>query len=401
MSSAIAESISVVFTGIRNAGKSSLLNHLFEQSISIVSDTPGTTTDPVTRKMELKDLGPLSVTDTAGIDDVGELGEKRVEKTLSRIQDAQVVIFVTPANQILLKREKEFLEKIKKTSAQIIVAFTFADQPVKEEKINSLRSLPHAFIDNINNKGTLSLKRIMQNLKESIQIEMTPLEGIVSEGQTIVLVTPIDLAAPKGRLIMPQVETIRDALDRDLTVIITKERELLETMDKLKKLPDLVITDSQAFHKVSADIPPSVPLTSFSILFARKKGDLNIFLKGLKKIKDLTVKPKILVMEACSHHRQADDIGTVKIPRLFRQIIDADAEFEFCRELPENIALDNYDMVIHCGACMLNRQKMVNRMNIIDEKNVPIINYGLFLGFANGLIPRALQPIPEAQSFFL
>ena len=223
--------------------------------------------------------------------------------------------------------------------------------------------------------------------------EPTPLEGLVHEGDLIVLVTPIDLAAPKGRLILPQVETLRDALDRDCASLVVKERELFRFYRALNEKPKLVITDSQAFHKVAADIPDDQPLTSFSILFARKKGELDRYNPGLAALDSMKPSPRILMLESCSHHRQADDIGTVKIPRLFRQMVRRDAEFIFSRKMPTSEELKDIDLIIMCASCMLTRTKVMTRLDAFRDAGVPILNYGLFLAWANGLFPRALEPL--------
>lgn len=387
-----SESLTIVITGIRNAGKSSLINNIFEKEIAIVSDYPGTTTDPVIKKIELSSLGACTVIDTAGIDDseiTGDIGKKRIEKSLEYIKKAHILIFTTPGDKPLVDSEQKLLETLKNIDTPIIVAKTYSEKKNDISKEKIISTYQTVDIDNITGKGINLLREKIIALKPKIQYEITPLEGLVKEGDNILLVTPIDLAAPKGRLILPQVETIRDALDRDCSVMIVKERELYDFYNNLAVKPDLVITDSQVFHKVKADLPDSQKLTSFSILFARKKGELDVFLEGLNKLKTINDNSKILVMESCNHHRQADDIGTVKIPRLFKQLVNNKADFEFSRTLPENI--EEFDLVIHCAACMTTKKDMVNRINAIREKKVAITNYGLFLGWANGLIPRAIE----------
>ena len=231
-------------------------------------------------------------------------------------------------------------------------------------------------------------------LKEFVNFEISPLEGLVHENDLVVLVTPVDLAAPKGRLILPQVETIRDVLDRDCASLVVKERELKYFYDKLRIKPKLVVTDSQAFSKVAADIPENQLLTSFSILFARKKGDLALFVRGIRELKNTPDNARILVLESCSHHRQADDVGTVKIPRLFRQLVKHDAEFDFTRELPDNGKLKEYFMVINCAGCTVTANKMKLRLEVLKKNGVHATNYGLFLAWVNGLLPRALEMFP-------
>lgn len=392
MKTPLAESRRVVITGLRNAGKSSLMNNLFEREISIVSDTPGTTTDPVTRKMELGDLGPCAVSDTAGLDESGELGLMRKEKSLERISTADAVMFASRSDTPVHPEEKKILNTLVNRKIPFVFALTCADLEHHEEKIAWARDYVPCYINNGNGEGVDRLRKKLTNLKLEESVEMTPVEGIVKEGDFVILVTPIDLAAPKGRLIMPQVETIRDLLDRDCATLVVKERELKQFYDCLGVKPALVITDSQAFSQVAADIPPEQPLTSFSILFARKKGDLETFMEGVDAIEKTPAGAKILVMESCAHHRQADDIGTVKIPRLFKQLVRPDVEFDFTRKLPEEEMLKEYYMVIHCGGCMITGKEMKARMGQVTDSGPFMTNYGLFLGWVNGLLPRALEP---------
>ena len=397
MATALAESIRIVLIGIRNAGKSSLMNNIFEKDISIISSTPGTTTDPVTRQMELGALGPIAITDTAGLDDEGELGEMRVLKTIESSSASSINIFVTPIDKAPTESEREIFNRLVKNNTKIpfICVLTHSDKEENSEKMDFVRIAPKVMINNLNGNGSKALRELLIKQKEKISIEVTPLEGLVSEGDLAVLVTPIDLAAPKGRLIMPQVQTIRDLLDKDCASLVVKERELYPFYNNLINKPKLVITDSQVFHKVAADIPEEQLMTSFSILFARKKGDLEEFIKGIVNLKNTPEGVKILVMESCAHHRQADDIGTVKIPRLFRQLVQPKVEFDFTRALPSDEELEQYYMVIHCAGCMINRGKMMDRLDRIRNKGVYITNYGLFLGWVNGLLPRALEPFQD------
>jgi [FeFe] hydrogenase H-cluster maturation GTPase HydF len=397
MATALAESVRIVFIGIRNAGKSSLMNRLFEKEISIVSDIPGTTTDSVTRQMELGTLGAVAVTDTAGIDDEGDLGKMRVEKALESASVSGINVFVTAQHRKPSDDEKKILKELFQKSGRIplICVLTHRDLEENPEKMELIAPYPKVKVNNRTGEGSEDLRKLLISQKEKLSPEITPLEGLVTEGDLAVLVTPIDLAAPKGRLIMPQVQTIRDLLDKDCASLVVKERELFPFYNNLVEKPRLVITDSQVFHKVAADIPENQLLTSFSILFARKKGDLEEFIRGIINLKNTPEGGRILVMESCSHHRQADDIGTVKIPRLFRQMVHAEARFDFTRTLPSDDDLEKYFMVIHCAACMINREKMMGRLNKIREKGVYITNYGLFLGWANGLLPRALEPFKE------
>jgi [FeFe] hydrogenase H-cluster maturation GTPase HydF len=393
MSTALAESKRVVITGLRNAGKSSIMNNLFEKNISIVSDTPGTTTDPVTRKMELGELGPCAVSDTAGLDESGELGQMRKLKSLERLKTCDVVVFTTRADRPVEPEEKNILNQVINQKKPYIFVLTCTDLELNEEKLKWADDYRAIRVDNSSGEGLLSLKKRLSATKLKDGHEITPVEGLVNEGDFVILVTPIDLAAPKGRLIMPQVETIRDLLDRDCATLVLKERELKQFYDTLNIKPKLVITDSQAFASVAADIPEDQPLTSFSILFARKKGDLDIFVEGIDAIENTPKGAKILVMESCAHHKQADDIGTVKIPRLFKQLVRQDVEFDFTRKMPTDDELKEYYMVIHCGGCMITSNVMMDRMSMVKKNGTYITNYGLFLGWVNGVLPRALEPI--------
>jgi [FeFe] hydrogenase H-cluster maturation GTPase HydF len=396
----LAEQIRIVLFGMRNSGKSSLMNNLFERDISIISDMPGTTTDPVTRTIELDKLGPVAVCDTAGFDDTGEVGHQRVKKTYSRYENADIIIMTTRSDKDLTEEEKYFLNELKDKRKNLLVVLTFGDNPANENKQKFLEEFKLITVDNISKKGIKDFKTRLISFHDKIEHEITPLEGLVHENDFVILVTPIDLAAPKGRLILPQVETIRDILDNDCAALILKERELKYFYDKLTVKPKLVITDSQAFNKVAADIPADQALTSFSILFARKKGDLKFFVEGIKALNHVPKNAKILILESCSHHRLPDDIGTVKIPRLFKQLAQSKVEFDFARSLPESSKLQEYFMVINCAGCMVTRKLMINRLNVLKEKNIYGINYGLFLAWANGLLPRALEPFPAEYELY-
>ena len=395
MNTPLAEQPRIVLVGIRNAGKSSLMNALFGKDVAIVSDTPGTTTDPVTRSFEIPRLGPAGIVDTPGIDDVGELGAQRIQAALERAKSADMVLMVSPGNRSSVPEEEALFEKLFSNGNKVPALFvaSHAKADLHPHKASWLEKTGGLRVDSPGGAGISELISAISAARP--EPEATPLEGLVQEGDLIVLVTPIDLAAPKGRLILPQVETLRDALDRDCAALVVKERELFQFYRNLKTPPKLVITDSQAFNKVAADIPEDQPLTSFSILFARKKGDLSRYVDGLKALETMGPGAKVLVLESCSHHRQADDIGTVKIPRLFRQMVRRDGEFIFARKMPGREELAEFDLVIMCASCMLTRGKVMSRLNDIRDAGVPVLNYGLFLAWANGLFPRALEPIPD------
>jgi len=394
----LAEMTRIVLAGVRNAGKSSLMNNLFEKSTAIVSDTPGTTTDPVTRKIELGKLGQCAVTDTAGFDDEGDLGQQRIGKTRNRLKTADLVLFVTPGDRPLVREEREILEELRGGNRPWIGVVTFADREIHGDKRSLFPAGEYICLDNGKNGSARPLIELMEKKAARLSRELTPVEGLVKEQDLVLLVTPIDLAAPAGRLILPQVETIRDLLDRDCAVLILKERELYGFYHNLGIKPSLVITDSQAFHKVAADIPEDQPLTSFSLLFARKKGDPAYFIESLKALKNFPEKGRVLVMESCSHHRQADDLGTVKIPRLFKQLVGSRVEFGHSRSMPENP--EEWDMIIHCAGCMVTQRAMLSKLDKFRELGKPVLNYGLFLAWANGLLPRALEPFPELAALY-
>jgi len=390
----LAERLKIVLFGLRNAGKSSLMNALMAADVSIVSDTPGTTTDPVTRTFELGALGPVAITDTAGLDDEGELGRRRVEKSLERLRQADIPVLVTRADTPLTDDEKKTAEALAPTKPALTVVLTHADAGYDPAKYDWARALGCVAVESPVRRGLEDLRRQLERKGARADRESTPLEGLVSQGDLLLLVTPIDLAAPKGRLILPQVETIRDALDQDCASLVVKERELFGFYGALNRRPKLVICDSQAFAKVAADIPEDQPLTSFSILFARKKGDLAVYVRGVKALGTMPADCRVLVLESCAHHQQADDIGTVKIPRLFRQLVQPRAEFVHLRQLPADEELAGFHLVINCAGCMVSRNAVLDRLATLDRLGIPVLNYGLFLAWVNGLLPRALEPFP-------
>jgi len=400
MNTPLAERAKIVLFGLRNAGKSSLMNALMAQDVSIVSPTAGTTTDPVTRTFELGSLGPVAITDTAGLDDVGELGSQRVEKSLERLRQSDIPVLVTRADTPLTDAERRMVDQLVTTKPALTVVLTHADAGYDQPKYDWARALGVVAVENPVRRGIEELRVLLEKKGAKADREDSPLEGLVTEGDFLILVTPVDLAAPKGRLILPQVETIRDTLDRDCACLVVKERELFSFYRLLNKRPKLVICDSQAFAKVAADIPGDQPLTSFSILFGRKKGDLGRYVRGVKALATLPADAKILVLESCAHHQQADDIGTVKIPRLFRQLVQPRAEFHHTRQLPPERQLAEFSMVINCAGCMVSRNAVLERLDVLERLNIPVLNYGLFLAWVNGLLPRALEPFPEEYSLY-
>lgn len=387
----------IAIVGRRNVGKSSLVNALLGQDLSIVSDVPGTTTDPVKKAFELLPYGPVVLVDTAGIDDEGELGQKRISKTIKNLSQSDFALVVLDARERLQSKELELLAYLDKISVNYIVAINKIEFGVNPQLLDELKELriTHFEVSCKEKVGIDELKRKMIRMLPA-EIEPPLISDIVSQGDVVVMVVPIDLGAPKGRLILPQVQTIREALDEDTIVIVCKDKELRSTLDNLKNYPDLVITDSQAIMRVAADVPEKVKLTTFSILMARHKGDLPTFVKGLKRVEELENGDKVLIAEACTHHAQADDIGTVKIPRWLRNHTKKDLQIDVAHgaDYPEN--LSDYKLIIHCGGCMLTRRAMLTRMNEAKLLDVPIVNYGVLISYMHGAIPRALRPFEEA-----
>ncbi len=382
--------------GRRNVGKSSLLNAMTRQSVSIVSDIAGTTTDPVEKPMEFLPLGPVLFIDTAGIDDVGALGEARVEKT-NRVMDRTDLALII-SDGIFGSFENDLLERFVEAAIPVITVFNKTDvSSPDEETIHKLkeRKIPVVFTQASNSVGLLELREAMLAAAPEDYVGNTPIAAdIVPPGETAVLVVPIDKEAPKGRLILPQVQTIRDLLDNDSTAMVVKERELKHVLENFKKPPALVVTDSQAFLKVAADTPADIPMTSFSILFSRFKGDLYTQVAGAFSVDSLKPGDSILVAEACSHHPIGDDIGRVKIPQWLTQYVGGSLHFHTVQgqDFPED--LGRYKLVIHCGGCMFNRRAMMSRLYKCKEANVPITNYGLVIAYSLGIFERALGPFP-------
>ena len=391
------------FFGRRNVGKSSLLNALTHQEVSIVSDVAGTTTDPVEKPMELLPLGPVLFIDTAGIDDSGALGGKRIQKTMEVIDRTDLAILVSDSSG-WGSFEELFLQKLRELGIPVIVVLNKADRyQLQESLIKNLSSekVPVIETSATQQRGINELRElILTHAPGSFINRPTILSDLVGPGEAAILVVPIDKEAPKGRLILPQVQSIRDLLDGDSFCIVVKERELREAFSRLNKPPKLVVTDSQAFLKVAADTPPEIPLTSFSILFARYQGDLTGMVNGAMAIDQLKANDKVLIAEACSHHPIGEDIGTVKIPRWLTQYVGGKLQFDYTRGRDFPSDLSGYKLIIHCGACMWNRREMLSRMMKASREGVPITNYGLTIAYSLGIFERALQPFPEALEVY-
>lgn len=385
--------------GRRNVGKSSLLNALTRQQVSIVSDVAGTTTDPVEKPMELLPLGPVLFIDTAGIDDVGDLGELRVQRTRQVFDRTDLGVIVTASGE-WNEFEETILSELKARQTPTVVVFNKCDlkppSAMIQEKLSAAK-IPWTQTDCLQCRGILELRQaLLDNAPDDFINAPTILSDLVGPGEMAVLVVPIDKEAPKGRLILPQVQSIRDLLDYDSMCLVVKERELRAAIEALKKPPKLVVTDSQAFLKVSGDTPREVPLTSFSILFSRFKGDLATQVLGTLAVDSLKTGDRVLVAEACSHHPIGEDIGRVKIPRWLTQYVGGKLDFVHVQghDFPDD--LSPYKLIIHCGACMWNRREMLSRLLRCRRAGVPITNYGLVIAYSLGIFERALEPFPAA-----
>ncbi|MGC8778324.1 MAG: [FeFe] hydrogenase H-cluster maturation GTPase HydF [Candidatus Caldatribacteriaceae bacterium] len=382
--------------GRRNVGKSSLINALTDQEVAIVSDVPGTTTDPVFKSIELLPFGPVVIVDTAGLDDVGFLGDLRKKKSLEILHRCDVALLVWD-NHTDFALERELLEILRQEQVLTLGVHNKIDQDGGAQ-VTPPFQIPVFHTSTVARKGILELKMAIVDILQKTYQEKPLVRDLIRPGDLVVLVVPIDLGAPKGRLILPQVQTIRDILDAEGTALMVKERELVESLQKLRVPPKLVITDSQVFHKVAGAVPPNVFLTSFSILFARYKGDLLTFVEGVRAVEGLKASDRILVAEACSHHPLPDDIGRVKIPRWLRQRVGADLQFEMVAgpNLPTD--LSPYKLIVHCGGCMINQKEMLYRLRRAREAHVPITNYGVLIAYLQGILPRTLEVFPELKS---
>ncbi|MDR0871608.1 MAG: [FeFe] hydrogenase H-cluster maturation GTPase HydF [Planctomycetaceae bacterium] len=393
--------IHIGFFGLRNAGKSSLVNAITGQELAVVSEMKGTTTDPVFKAMELLPLGPVMIIDTPGFDDEGTLGELRVRKAKQVLNKTDVAVLVVDIQErpVFASRfEKQLVNLFQEKQIPFIVAITKCDLHKRCDAVVSLPSVAYRYpAIGVSAKTGSHIKELKERIAALAQTEEPKLRivgDIIHPSDFVVLVVPIDKAAPKGRLILPQQQTIRDILEADATAVLCKEYELKETLENLAKKPQLVITDSQVFAKVAADTPPDVLLTSFSILFARYKGSLIPSVRGARTLDELKDGDTVLIAEGCTHHRQCDDIGTVKLPRWIRNYAGKEVKFEFTSgtEFPDE--LKQYKLVIHCGGCMLNEREMKYRMKCAADQNVPITNYGIAIAFMQGILKRTLQPFP-------
>ena len=386
-----ANRVHIGFFGRRNAGKSSLVNAVTGQDIAVVSDVAGTTTDPVYKAMELLPLGPVMIIDTAGFDDEGELGELRIKKTRQVLNKTDVAVLVVSGEDGLAKCDEELLELFKKKEIPYIIALNKSDL-CEERKADGEDRM---YVSAVTGKGVNELKERIGKLADTEDFKLKIVGDLLKAGDIAVLVVPIDSAAPKGRLILPQQQTIRDILEADAVSVVVKENGLKEALGKLDRKPAMVITDSQAFEQVAKDTPEDVPLTSFSILMARYKGFLDTAVRGAKAIDRLKDGDTVLISEGCTHHRQCDDIGTVKLPKWLKKYTGKELVIKTSSGtgFPDDLA--EYSLIIHCGGCMLNEREVKYRMKCAVDAGVPFTNYGTAIAFMHGILKRSIEIFPH------
>lgn len=396
----MSERVHIGFFGRRNAGKSSVMNAVTGQDLAVVSDVKGTTTDPVHKSMELLPLGPVVMMDTPGIDDDGELGKLRVKKSYQALNKTDIAVLVIDGTQGASEEDRALIDRIRAKKIPFTVVINKQDLMTNEKKDEIGKALGVSedqilTVSAVDGSGITELKEYIARLPENDGEGKCIVRDLLNPSDIAVLVVPIDKAAPKGRLILPQQQTIRDILDGNGISVVVKETELKSTLDRLGTKPAMVITDSQAFSKVAADTPEDIPLTSFSILFARYKGSLESAVRGVTALETLKDGDKILISEGCTHHRQCDDIGTVKIPRWIREYTGKDICIETTSgtEFPDE--LGGYKMVVHCGGCMLNEREMKYRAACAQDQGIPMTNYGILIAYVKGILKRSVELFPE------
>lgn len=382
--------------GRRNNGKSSIINLMTKQQVAIVSDQPGTTTDPVKKSIEIFGIGPAIIVDTAGIDDTGDLGEKRVGKTYDAIKTIDCAIMVIAANEFGFY-EKELIKQFKEYTIPYLIVHNKSDlqplDPLTHEKITEFSKVPVIDFNTIDDQHVnLLIEALKQTIPQTTYQKPSLLGGIVEPDGVVLLVTPIDSEAPDGRMILPQVMAIRDVLDNDCICVVLKETHLKQYFEQNMPVPQLVVTDSQAFAFVNSIVPKEIPLTSFSIVFARMRGDFDQYIKGTPAIASLQHGDKVLILESCSHQVSCEDIGRMKLPKWLKEFTKKDLSFDVVAGLSEIDAMSNYKLVIQCGGCVVTHKQLINRLKQAIDANIPVSNYGMTIAYVNGIFDRVIEP---------
>lgn len=388
-----ADRIHIGFFGLRNAGKSSLVNAVTGQELSVVSDVKGTTTDPVKKAMELLPLGPVLITDTPGLDDEGELGEKRVKKAIGTLSNTDIAVLAVDSTVGISEPDLQLIKALEEREIPFVIAYTKSDLA----KADMQGEYPSVAVSSLTGEGVTELKNLLGSFAPKLKNEKYIIRHLLDKDDVVIMVTPCDESAPKGRLILPQQQVLRELLDANLTAVVVQHTELEKALSLLNKKPRMVVTDSQVFGYVDKIVPEDIELTSFSILFANYKGNLRELVKGAKKLATLTDESKVLISEGCTHHRQCNDIGTVKMPGWIKSFCKAEPQFSFTsgNEFPEDTS--GYDLIVHCGACMLNEKEMKSRVSRAKASGTPIVNYGIAIAHMHGILKRSLSPFPEIQ----
>ena len=393
-----SERVHIGIFGKRNAGKSSLINAITGQNLAIVSEAKGTTTDPVYKAMELLPLGPVMIIDTPGIDDEGVLGSLRIQKAYQVLNKTDIALVIIDAAVGPSAEDLRLIKRINAKKIPLLIVINKCETINEDKKTAYQGLLPNGKLLFVSAEQKLNIFELKEAIAQTVPADENKAQivaDLLSPSDFVVLVVPIDSAAPKGRLILPQQQTIRDILKADAAAIVVKENELTNTLQNLGKRPKLVITDSQVFKKVAAETPADILLTSFSILFARYKGNLQTSVQGVTALESLEDGDKILVGEGCTHHRQCDDIGTVKLPRWIKEYTGKNPEFIFTSGTEFPLDLSPYKMIIHCGACMLNEREMQYRIKCAVDQNIPFTNYGITIAYINGILKRTVEPFPQ------
>ena len=393
-----SERVHIGIFGKRNAGKSSLINAITGQNLAIVSEAKGTTTDPVYKAMELLPLGPVMIIDTPGIDDEGVLGSLRIQKAYQVLNKTDIALVIIDAAVGPSAEDLRLIERINTKKIPLLIVINKCETINEDKKTAYQALLSNGKLLFVSAEQKLNIFELKEAITQTVPADENKAQivaDLLSPSDFVVLVVPIDSAAPKGRLILPQQQTIRDILEADAAAIVVKENELTNTLQNLGKRPKLVITDSQVFKKVAAETPADILLTSFSILFARYKGNLQTAVQGVTALESLEDGDKILVGEGCTHHRQCDDIGTVKLPRWIKEYTGKNPEFIFTSGTEFPLDLSPYKIIIHCGACMLNEREMQYRIKCAADQNIPFTNYGITIAYINGILKRTVEPFPQ------